>query len=363
ALYEERSSPLDLLLKNYFKSNRAVGSKDRKEICERLYTLIRWQGLIDHFCKKPITWKSRYTACLELNPLKHLDDPHIPPHVRISFPKSFFQLLETSLGRDLAWDFCQVSNQTAPTTVRINPAKTTREALLKKWEGTFDVRPSPKSPWGITFQKKENFFSLPEFKEGLFEVQDEASQLIADLVSLQGDEQVLDYCAGSGGKTLAFAHKLAGKGQIYLHDIRPHALQEAKKRLKRAGVQNAQILLPDSAQKARLKGKMDRVIVDAPCSGTGTLRRNPDMKWKFDIDMIPRLASLQKEIVQEALSFLKPGGELVYATCSVLPQENEEQLLFFQKELSLELCCPILKTFPRTGEMDGFFGAVLRKRN
>ncbi len=362
-LYEKQSHPLDLFLKNYFKSHRAVGSKDRKEICDALYAMIRWRSLIDHFCQKPITWKKRYQAFRELKPENHLCDLSIPVHVRASFPKSFYNLLESSLGIQKAWDFCSASNESAPTTIRINPAKTTRDELLKQWENQFDVAACLHSPLGIQFKKKENFFALPEFKAGLFEVQDEASQLIANLVNPKPTDHVLDYCAGSGGKTLAFAYKMKGRGQIFLHDIRPFALQEAKKRLKRAGIQNAQLLLPDSPYKKQLLHSMDWVLVDAPCSGTGTLRRNPDMKWKFDLEMVSRLTSLQKEIVQEALSFLKPGGHLVYATCSVLPQENEMQIEYFQKELSLRLVSPPLQTFPSTNAMDGFYGAVFRVGN
>jgi 16S rRNA (cytosine(967)-C(5))-methyltransferase len=360
ALYENQSQPLDLFLRNYFKSHRAVGSKDRKFICDSLYAMIRWRGLIDYFCGKPVTWEKRYAFFKDGDPAKYRDDPAIAPHVRASFPKAFFQLLEDSLGKQKAWEFCSVSNETAPTTVRINPAKTSREALLDKWKADFDVAPCVHSKLGILFKKKENFFALSEFKEGFFEVQDEASQLIGDLIAPKPTDHVLDYCAGSGGKTLAFAHKMQGRGQIYLHDIRPFALQEAKKRLKRAGIQNAQVLLPDAAHKSQLHHSMDWVLVDAPCSGTGTLRRNPDMKWKFDPEMVKRLTLLQREIFKEALAFLKPGGHIVYATCSVLPQENEEQVALFLNEFPLKLVDTPLQTFPQTGSMDGFFGAVFR---
>jgi 16S rRNA C967 or C1407 C5-methylase (RsmB/RsmF family) len=150
-------------------------------------------------------------------------------------------------------------------------------------------------------------------------------------------------------------------GQFFLHDIRSQALLEAKKRLKRARIQNAQILLPDSTHKSRLLGKMDWVLVDAPCSGTGTLRRNPDMKWKFTLDSIERLVQEQRTIFAEALSYVKPGGHIVYATCSVLPQENEKQSLFFQQEHSLVQVGSCLSTHPAPQEMDGFFGVVLKK--
>ncbi len=357
--YETQGAPLDLFLKNYFRKHHAVGAKDRKFICETLYQMIRWRGLLDHFSEKPVSWKKRY-ACLQgFSPKTTLDDPRIPQHIRVSFPKLFFDLLEHSLGTEKAWAFCLASNETAPTTVRSNSLKITRDALLQQWEEHYKVTPCSHSPTGIVFQKKENFFGMPAFKEGYFEVQDEASQLIADLVNPTSTDHVLDFCAGSGGKTLAFAPKMNGRGQIFLHDIRPHALIEAKKRLKRAGIQNAQLLMPDSSQKKKLLGRMDWVLVDAPCTGTGTLRRNPDMKWKFSKEILPRLCIEQRSIFQEALKFLKPTGKIVYATCSVLPQENEDQIDYFKKEHGLRLVGQPLHTFPQSGGMDGFFGAVL----
>ena len=265
--YEAQGAPLDLFLRNYFRQHHAVGAKDRKFICETLYQMIRWRGLLDHFAEKPISWSTRYRCLQGFSPKSHLQDLQIPSHVRVSFPKSFFQLIEESLGEEKAWAFCLASNETAPTTVRVNSLKTTREDLLQKWAGLYKVSACAHSPTGIVFDKKENFFGMPEFKEGYFEVQDEASQLIANLVDPKFSDHVLDFCAGSGGKTLAFAPKMERRGQIFLHDIRPHALLEAKKRLKRAGIQNAQLLLPDSPQKKKLFHTMDWVLVDAPCSG------------------------------------------------------------------------------------------------
>jgi 16S rRNA (cytosine967-C5)-methyltransferase len=232
---------------------------------------------------------------------------------------------------------------------------------LQKWKDLYEISPCSHSPWGITFHKKINFFELSEFKEGLFEIQDEASQLTADLVAVEPKEKVLDFCAGSGGKTLAFAPKMQNSGQIYLHDIRLAVLSEAQKRLRRAGVQNAQLLLPtDERKKRMLKEKMDWVLVDVPCSGTGTLRRNPDMKWKLDLSLIERLVAEQRQIFEQALSFLRPGGHIVYATCSILPQENQEQISFFQEKFKLELSKPPFHSFPKRGGMDGFFGAILK---
>jgi 16S rRNA C967 or C1407 C5-methylase (RsmB/RsmF family) len=205
----------------------------------------------------------------------------------------------------------------------------------------------------MIFHQKINFAELPEFQEGLFEIQDEASQLISMLVEATPKQQVLDYCAGSGGKTLAFAPLLKNSGQIYLHDIRPQILLKAKKRLCRAGIQNVQFCLP------KHKKSMDWVLVDAPCTGSGTLRRNPDMKWKFDSSLLNRLVAEQRQIFEQALEYLKPSGKIVYATCSLFPQENQDQIQYFQEKFGLKLAKEVFQSFPEKNGMDGFFAAVL----
>ena len=219
-------------------------------------------------------------------------------------PEELWQAFVRSFGEEKAFELLMESNSPAPTTIRINPAKTTREALFQKWKGLYDISETAHSPFGITFHKKIAFFTLPEFKEGLFEVQDEASQLVAAKMDPKPGEAVLDWCAGSGGKTLAYAYKTEGKGQIYLHDIRKNILFEAKKRLKRAGIENVQYLFADEEKKlAKLKKKMDWVLVDAPCTGTGTLRRNPDMKYKFTEAQLKKFVGDQRVIFEKALSF------------------------------------------------------------
>jgi 16S rRNA (cytosine967-C5)-methyltransferase len=357
-----QAGPLDLFLRNYFRSHKAVGAKDRKEIAETVYGIIRWQELLDHIIgASPASWEQRYRRFSHFSPEDYLADESLPWHVRLSFPQAFFQFLVEQLGEERAIPFCQASNDSAPTTVRTNALKIARDALLLQWQNAFAVSACKYSPHGITFHKKINFFGLPEFKSGLFEVQDEASQLIADLVAASPGDQVLDFCAGSGGKSLAIAAKMGGKGQLYLHDVRPSVLQEAKKRLHRAGIQNAQTLLATAPHKNALKNDMDWVLVDAPCSGTGTLRRNPDMKWKFDKSILDRLIEEQRAIFREALRFMKSNGKIVYATCSILPMENEAQAAFFEKEYGLRQ----INTFsssPKKGEMDGFFGIVFTKK-
>jgi 16S rRNA (cytosine967-C5)-methyltransferase len=359
--FEGQSLPLDVFLRHYFRTHTAVGSKDRKEICETIYGMIRWRGLLDHIAETPLSWETRFHAFAKLSP-KDLSNSSIPSHIRVSFPKAFYQLLSDSLGEEKAFQFCLSCNEPAPTTVRINLLKTDRSAVLENWQNRFKVSPCRYSNVGVRFEEKINFFGMEEFKNGYFEVQDEASQLIADLVTIQPGMRFLDYCAGSGGKSLAVAARLQGRGQLFLHDVRPQVLLEARKRLKRAGIQNAQPLSADSPNKPLLKMKMDWVLVDAPCTGTGTLRRNPDMKWKFEESMLERLVQEQRQIFKDALSYLKPGGHIVYATCSVLPQENQQQAAHFLEHYPLEQVGDPFSSFPVSGEMDGFFGIVFKKK-
>lgn len=359
--FEIQKGPLDFYSANYFRANKAIGSKDRKYISDTLYGMMRWRGLLEHLCKQKPTWEECLQIFQKMDPKNYIDTEVIPLHVRVSFPQNYFQILSSSLGESRAVEFCLASNESAPTTIRANLLKISRDELVKKWEKTYDISPTLISPNGITFHKKINFFVTEEFKEGLFEVQDEASQLIASLVSPHPKDRILDYCAGSGGKTLAIAPHMQGRGQIYLHDIRPSVLAEAKKRLARAGIQNAQVISSDSTDKKNaLKGQFDWVLVDAPCSGSGTLRRNPDMKWRFDPAMINTLIRDQRTIFEEALFFLRPGGKIVYATCSVLPQENEDQIKFFMEKHHLQTVGTPFHSLPKSKQMDGFFGAVLK---
>lgn len=359
--YEKQALPLDLFISHYFRAHKALGSKDRGFIAETAYALIRWLALLDYLSSAPLSWETRYQIyqTLDLDAILHHSD--IPLSTRVSFPPSLFDLIVKDYGVEQAIQLCLISNTPAPTTIRVNRLKTTRDQLLRHWEKQYAISATSLSPDGLIFHKKLNFFELPEFKAGLFEVQDEGSQMLAYLVQAKPGDLVLDYCAGSGGKTLAFAPFMQNKGQIYLHDIRPHALQEARKRLKRAGIQNGQILLPTSPHLSKLKKKMQWVLVDAPCSGTGTLRRNPDMKWKFEASTLTRLVGQQRQIFEKALSFMHPEGRIIYSTCSILKAENQFQLEHFLKTYCLVIEGQVFQSLPTKGGMDGFFGVVLKR--
>jgi len=355
--YDESQLPMDVVLHHYFRSHRALGSKDRHFLAETAMNMIRWLGLIDALSEAK-DWKSRYQTFESVrDQLLSSDWSQFPDHIQVSFPKKLFQFFLNQYGSEKAKEICLASNQLAPLFIRANTEKISREELLENLQKKgYAVQKTRHSPAGILFNQKISFSQIKEFQQGLFEVQDEGSQLLAFLVEAKPGDHVLDYCSGSGGKTLAFAPQMKGQGQIYLHDIRPKVLQEAKKRMKRAGIQNYQM-----ATLKTLKCKMDWVLVDAPCSGTGTIRRNPDMKWRFSQEQLSNLITLQREIFHEAISYLKPGGTIVYGTCSLLQQENERQVDFFLKTYSLEKVGTTLQTYPSPGGMDGFYGVALKK--
>ncbi len=343
--------PLDLLLSDYFRTHKSIGAHDRRQIGETLYQMVRWKSLIDFFCPSPKPIE-RLFCFRKMSIDQCRQDPSIPEEIRAGASRYLFEKLCNAFGKDKGKELLRILNTQAPTVIRANRLKTTRGALLEILQKKFQVRPCLKAEAGIAFEKREPLFSLPEFKEGLFEMQDEGSQLVAEAVEAKPGDHVLDYCSGSGGKTLSFAHRMEGKGQIYLHDIRQQVLLEARKRLKRAGVQNAQFVLP--------KKKVDWLLLDVPCSGSGSLRRNPDAKWKIDATMVQRLVLEQRQIMKDSLPFLKTGGHLVYITCSLFPEENGDQVAHFLKNHPLVLEKELF-LLPEEGGMDGFFAAVFKK--
>ncbi|MBP9841651.1 MAG: RsmB/NOP family class I SAM-dependent RNA methyltransferase [Simkaniaceae bacterium] len=344
-IHDSSPLPLDAILRKYFRTHSAIGAEDRRTICEKLYRMIRLRGRIDFHLPHPISWEQRIEASTEII-------PNMPPHVQVSFPRFLFEKIKEAYGESKAMDLCHILNEVAPTTGRINPLKITREQFLQDIPGIF---PCLYSPLGFTFEKKPNIFGMPSFKAGLFELQDEASQLAALEMDPKRGDHVLDYCAGAAGKTLAFAYKMEGKGRIYLHDIRQHALEEGQHRLARAGIQNASLWDPTSKQ------KMDWILLDVPCSGTGTLRRNPDLKWRLSPSSIENLKKEQRQIFAAAFPYAKKY--IVYATCSLLPEENEEQVQFFLENYPITLVKPLFKTLPLSGGMDGLFAATFECTN
>lgn len=353
--YEENHAPLDLFLSRYFRANRYIGASERRELASAVYTIIRWKLLLDASSKGDVSYQTRIETYLASAPF-HPEDLYfkgMPRHVAASWPKETYAYLEKQYGEKKAFEIAITMNSRAPTSLRTNCLKITRDRLLQKLaqEG-IDARASEIAPQGIILDQRANIMGMDLFKKGFFELQDEASQLVSENVDVRPGMQILDFCAGSGGKSLAIASRMEGKGQLYLHDIRQRILYEARKRLKRAGVQNYQLGLPK-------KRSMDCVIVDAPCSGSGTWRRQPEQKWRCSKETLDALVKTQREILLEALQYLKPGGTLYYMTCSLFGTENLSQVEWFCNHASFALSQQPFQSIPEPGKMDGLFAARL----
>ena len=226
-----------------------------------------------------------------------------------------------------------------------------------------DTEVIPKYPDALVLVERKNVFLTQAFKKGLFEVQDASSQLVAPFLDVRPGQKVVDTCAGAGGKTLHLASLMENKGQIIAMDIHAHKLAELKKRAKRDGAHNIETR-PIEGTKAikKLKGKADRVLIDAPCSGLGVLKRNPDSKWKLNPEFIERIKKTQAEILDQYSSMVKSGGKLVYATCSILPSENELQVKAFLKNHSEFTLIKDKKVSPAASGFDGFYMALMEKK-
>jgi len=237
------------------------------------------------------------------------------------------QPLKDQLGAEF-WPLVDSLNQPAPLDLRVNTLTDKRPDVQKELKlAGIAAQPTPYSPWGLRLDTKPALTKLDAFARGAIEVQDEGSQLLALLLDAKRGEMVVDFCAGAGGKTLAIGATMRNTGRLYAFDTSAHRLDALKPRLARSKLSNvhpAAIAHERDDRVKRLAGKIDRVIVDAPCSGLGTLRRNPDLKWRQSPQSVQEMTVKQGAILQSAARLLKPGGRLVYATCSLLPQENEE---------------------------------------
>ncbi len=404
------SVPADSLISTYFKNRRFIGGGDRRFITEFTYQIIRhypklqwfWPNLTgrkailtylrinaketptqiaalftgEKFCPDPLTeGEQKYLASLT-HTLK------LPPWVELCVPEWIFPYFERLFG-DYSHKELSALNEQAPLDLRVNTLKSTRDVVLKQLtaEG-LDPKPTTLSPLGIRFSKRILFPTHPLWQDGTLEVQDEGSQLIALLCNAKPGMAILDYCAGAGGKSLVLAETMKNKGRLVLSDIHGWRLKRAKERLKRAGIHNHEVRHIED-ERDWFKGQENRfdcVLVDAPCSGTGTWRRNPDMKIRFKEKDLKELIVKQQEILNAASKFVRPGGFLIYATCSLLREENHQQINQFieQKPIFslvpiqevwqnsiIDCPCPttdsMLQLTPASHQTDGFFVAVLKR--
>jgi 16S rRNA (cytosine967-C5)-methyltransferase len=338
--------PSDAVVSHYFRDNRSLGPRERATLAETVYTVLRKKLLFDHlspsgsgpkerrmailgfhgprdFLKSALTdqEKNWLDQCDAINPADLLE------RHRHNLPEWLVQPLKEQLGAEF-WPLVDSLNQSAPLDLRVNTLTDKRPDVQKELKlAGIAAQPTPYSPWGLRLDTKPALTKLDAFARGAIEVQDEGSQLLALLLDAKRGEMVVDFCAGAGGKTLAIGASMRNTGRLYAFDTSAHRLDALKPRLARSKLSNvhpAAIAHERDERVKRLAGKIDRVIVDAPCSGLGTLRRNPDLKWRQSPQSVQEMTVKQAAILQSAARLLKPGGRLVYATCSLLPQENEE---------------------------------------
>ena len=339
-------SPADRVVSDFFRTHRELGQRERHTLAETTYTVLRERLLYQHLAQSGKGEMERRLAVLAwqgnegflraalsepeqqwLAQVQKVDRAALPEKLRHNLPEWLADTLKAALG-DEFWPLVASLNGSAPLDLRVNTFKAKRDDVQKALaEARLVAEPTPYSPWGLRIQGKPALNKLDVFTQGDVEVQDEGSQLLALLTDAKRGEMVVDFCAGAGGKTLALGAAMRNTGRLYAFDTSGHRLAALKPRLARSGLSNvypAQIAHERDDRIKRLAGKIDRVLVDAPCSGLGTLRRNPDLKWRQSPDSIAELRVKQALILASAARLLKPGGRLVYATCSLLDVENEE---------------------------------------
>ena len=347
-------SPADQLMQVYFRKNRNMGVHDRGFVAETVYGCLRRKRLLEHFINQTspaaIDIVATYLAAIQgwsaraleqagyhadvrglVARIRETDVTTLPAAVRADLPDWLYERLAAQLGETETLALAAALNQPAPVDLRVNTLKAKREdvAALLADEG-YPAAPTPISPTGLRRNERSPLFKTRAFSEGLVEVQDEGSQLLALLVEPRRGEMVVDFCAGAGGKTLHLGALMDNSGTLYAFDVSAKRLDQIKPRLRRAGLDTVRrVVIEHERDKRvqRLRGKIDRVLVDAPCTGLGTLRRNPDIKWRTpDLNVI---TALQRRILEAAAELVKPGGRLVYTTCSPLREENDAIVEWF----------------------------------
>jgi 16S rRNA (cytosine967-C5)-methyltransferase len=337
--------PADQVVSRFFRDHREFGPRERATLAETVYTVLRKKLLFDHLSPSGSGPKERRMAILgfhgprdflksalndtEKRWLDNCDavkQEDLLERHRHNLPEWLVAPLKAQLGNQF-WPLVESLQQPAPLDLRVNALADKRPELQKELaKASIKAVPTPFSPWGLRVDGKPALNKLEAFTRGALEVQDEGSQLLALLLDAKRGEMVVDFCAGAGGKTLAIGATMRNTGRLYAFDTSAHRLDALKPRLARSGLSNvhpAAIAHERDDRIKRLAGKIDRVLVDAPCSGLGTLRRNPDLKWRQSPQSVQELTVKQAAILQSAARLVKSGGRLVYATCSVLPEENE----------------------------------------
>lgn len=377
----------DKVLKNTLKRDKRWGSRDRSFIAETTYDIVRWKRLYAEIAevKEPFNRSDLYRMFAVWATLRGIRLPdwkqfENTPTRRIkgrfdalskerkfreSIPDWLDEMGQKELGNKWT-DEIAAQNQTADVILRVNTLKTTIDNLENKlFDQDIETERIPGYPFALKLKERTNVFTTDEFKEGLFEVQDASSQKVAELLNPQPGERIVDACAGAGGKSLHIATMMDNKGQIISMDIYESKLKELKRRARRNGIHNIETRLIDSTKVIKkLNKSADRVLIDAPCSGLGVLKRNPDTKWKMNPEFIESIKATQKEILNSYSRMVKPGGTLVYATCSIFPSENELQVRDFlsnENGQDFELLKEEKILSHKTG-FDGFYMALMQRK-
>ncbi|MEM7087565.1 MAG: RsmB/NOP family class I SAM-dependent RNA methyltransferase [Bacteroidota bacterium] len=378
----------DKVLKNTLKRDKRWGSRDRSFIAETTYDIVRWKRLYAEIAevREPFDRPNLFRLFTVWATLKGISLPDCPQFeatptrkikgrfdefsknrkVRESIPDWLDALGEKELGKKWNKELTALNKQ-AEVILRVNTLKTNvkelQAALLETGLETETIKGIPSA---LRLLERANVFTTEAFKNGWFEVQDASSQKVAQLLDPKPGMRVVDACAGAGGKSLHIAMLMENKGQLISLDIYQNKLTELKRRAKRNGAHNIETRLIESTKTIKkLIGKADKVLIDAPCSGLGVLRRNPDTKWKLQPEFLDEIRATQKELLNSYSRMVKEGGDLLYATCSVLPSENDKQIKAFlsREEGSSFTLVSEEKIMPSISGYDGFYLALLRKKS
>lgn len=393
--------PADTTLRYFFQDNR-IGSNERALVAESVFGVLRHRLLLEHTCgdtptprRMGLAWLLRFGGynLRELEPVLKRDEKEwlatvkavkaetLPLSVQAELPDWLIEKMRASYSDEEILAIGQSMQQGAPLDIRVNTLLAKREEVLQQLQAkNIDATVTPYSPIGIRLKEKIPLNKDALFTEGKVEVQDEGSQLLGFLLAPKRNDMVVDFCAGAGGKTLMLSAQMNSQGRLYAMDVSEKRLTNLKPRLKRSGASNIQPMLiahENDLKVKRLAGKIDRVLVDAPCSGLGTLRRNPDLKFRQSPTSLAELTQKQAAILASASRLVKKGGRLVYATCSILPEENQSIVQAFlathpdfmlkpagevlqQQKIALEMG-DYLELRPQLHGTDGFFAAVLER--
>ncbi len=397
--------PADGVVSDFFRQHRSLGSRERHTLAETTYAVLRQRLLYQHLAQSGKGEMERRLAVLAwqgnegflraalseteqqwLAQVSRVDRSALPEKLRHNLPEWLAERLQAALG-DEFWPLVEAMSRSAGLDLRVNTFKARRDDVQAALAAAnIEAVSTPYSPLGLRVGGKPALHKLDVFMRGDVEVQDEGSQLLALMVGAKRGEMVADFCAGAGGKTLALGAEMRNTGRLYAFDVSGHRLAALKPRLARSGLSNVypvQIAHERDERIKRLAGKLDRVLVDAPCSGLGTLRRNPDMKWRQTPQSIDELRVKQAAILDSSARLVKPGGRLVYATCSLLDAENEAVAQAFTEARAADFVVlpaqqvlerahvldaatlvrgDFLRLWPHRHGTDGFFAAVWERR-